>query len=73
MAQGCDTAVLFVHMKTTVLCFRDSNTWGCVAESAETGLPSARCGTQIPTRSIKMLNPICCLACSHTGRWIWSS
>ena len=34
-------------MKKTVLCLGDSNTWGCVAESAETGLPSARLGTSI--------------------------
>lgn len=34
-------------MKKTVLCLGDSNTWGYVAESAETGLPSARFGTSI--------------------------
>ena len=29
-------------MKKTVLCFGDSNTWGCVADYVETGMPSAR-------------------------------
>ena len=47
MAQGCDAAVFICHMKKTVLCLGDSNTWGRVAESAETGLPSARFGTSI--------------------------
>ena len=29
-------------MAKTILCFGDSNTWGCVADSAETGMPSER-------------------------------
>ena len=44
--RGCPGTIAlrssFNAMAKTILCFGDSNTWGCVADSAETGMPSAR-------------------------------